>query len=55
MDDKKILSKQIDKNKTRGLQLRLGISWDHFRVIWDHHLGVIWDTLGVIYDHLGVI
>ena len=37
-----------------GLQLRLGISWDHFRVIWDT-LGVIWDHLGMIWDHLGMI
>ena len=40
-------------NKTRGLQLRLGISWDHW-VIWDT-LGVIWDHLGIIWDHLGII
>jgi hypothetical protein len=47
-------------NKTRGLQLQLGISWDHW-VIWDtlgviwNHLGMIWDHLGIIWDHLGDI
>ena len=53
--DKSRAFQLMNKNKTRGLQLRLGISWDQFRVIWDHHLGVIWDTLGVIWDQLGMI